>query len=463
MFSILKSKDVKELKGEQTNRINEQALLDAINGVIHNKGNMLTAESVGSKAVADAWSKMCRSLCNNRGKCTNHLDKLNETLEDLTQMDFAKDLINHIGDQKNSLEVIAASSEEMAASIHEIASYAQNVAASSDEANRIAIDGSGNINQTVRFVEKAFTDIENVSSQMQEVHEKTDQINSIVSIVKEIADQTNLLALNAAIEAARAGEQGRGFAVVAEEVKKLAENTKHSVREIEANIQLLEEVIKNLGLRIQETAGQLSEGRTLVHSSLQSMDSMTDKFDEVNKAIMQISANAEEQNSATENFTNEIERISSFAEKLMQEADKTGKAIFKVSEMCNGLKLNILDDGVILDTKSMLDVCKTDHLMWRWRVYNMTLGYENIDVHTIGTHQECRLGKWYNSEGKKLFANHSLFQQMEGPHAQLHELAKKATIAYQQGDVRKAEELLAEMDQCSNQIVQTLDELKRML
>ena len=71
----------------------------------------------------------------------------------------------------------------------------------------------------------------------------------------------------------------------------------------------------------------------------------------------------------------------------------TGKAIFEVSKMCNSLKVNILEDDIKLDTKSLLDVCKTDYLMWRWRVYNMILGYENIDAQTIGTHQDCRLGK----------------------------------------------------------------------
>lgn len=459
IFSQSKSKPA----GYQSASVNEQALLEAIDAVINCKNVYLSEERIGSKEVAEGWNKMVNSLCNNRGKCVLHLGKVNDTLEDLTKMDYAKDLINHIRSQRSSLELLAASSEEMAASINEIASYAQSVASSSEEANKIAVNGSVNITNTIKFVEKAFGEIENVSAQMQEVNNKTGQINSIVHIVKEIADQTNMLALNAAIEAARAGEQGRGFAVVAEEVKKLADNTKSSVQEIQENIILLEDVVKKLSQRVLDTSGQLSEGRKLINSSLESMHDMTEKFEEVNKSVLQISANSEEQNTATDSFTKEIATIANFADTLYDEADKTGKAIFKVSKMCNDLKLNILTEDLHLDTKTMLDICKTDHLMWRWRVYNMTLGYDNIDVDTIGTHKDCRLGRWYGDQGMELFGYNQLFRQMEGPHGDLHKLAKEATLAYQSGEVNKAEEKLKEMDKCSDFIVNALNELKRSL
>ena len=67
---------------------------------------------------------------------------------------------------------------------------------------------------------------------VQKLEERMKQVEHIVSVVSEIASQTNLLALNASIEAARAGEHGRGFAVVAEEVRKLADESDHSARNI---------------------------------------------------------------------------------------------------------------------------------------------------------------------------------------------------------------------------------------
>lgn len=134
---------------------------------------------------------------------------------------------------------------------------------------KIIVDSENNnkkeLEQTIDKINSSFTEIDTVSKNIQntlnefqevkvkgvQLGDKAKDINNIVSIVAQISDQTNLLALNASIEAARAGEHGRGFAVVAEEVRKLAEQTKNAVEEINTNLNQFLEDIDGLILNIE--------------------------------------------------------------------------------------------------------------------------------------------------------------------------------------------------------------------
>ncbi|MDF4932250.1 methyl-accepting chemotaxis protein, partial [Vibrio parahaemolyticus] len=82
-------------------------------------------------------------------------------------------------------------------------------------------------------IKQLVSNIDTVREKISSLNQRTEEVSSILVVIKGIAEQTNLLALNAAIEAARAGEQGRGFAVVAEEVRNLASRTAEATGNIE--------------------------------------------------------------------------------------------------------------------------------------------------------------------------------------------------------------------------------------
>jgi methyl-accepting chemotaxis protein len=92
------------------------------------------------------------------------------------------------------------------------------------------------VDQITKRIEDGVKEGKEISTQLTDLNQQTDQVREILSIISDIAEQTNLLALNAAIEAARAGEHGRGFAVVSDEIRKLAERTQQSITDIDVTI-----------------------------------------------------------------------------------------------------------------------------------------------------------------------------------------------------------------------------------
>jgi methyl-accepting chemotaxis protein len=178
---------------------------------------------------------------------------------------------------------------------------------------------------------------------------------------------------------------------------------------------------------------------------------------------MQVAANTEEQTAATQSFTGGISNLSVEADFIATNCDNTGRAIFDISKKINAIRVEMVKNSFSMSDADMIEIYKTDHMHWRWKVYNMLLGYDKVDIQAIGDYKNCRLGKWYYGIDCSNISESKVFKDLEKPHIELHDIAKEAVFAYEHGDIKKAESCLVQMDECSKTVMTYLDQIKTLL
>ncbi|MCG8429122.1 MAG: methyl-accepting chemotaxis protein, partial [Chromatiales bacterium] len=154
-----------------------------------------------------------------------------------TASNNAKDSVE---DQQYALEQTLQEISTLNTTVHNVAQHAVEASENTTSANQKASAGRQVINETIESINTLAGQVNKTSQVIMQLQHDSEQIGSVLDVIRGIAEQTNLLALNAAIEAARAGEQGRGFAVVADEVRTLASRTQESTQAIRHMIEQLQ-------------------------------------------------------------------------------------------------------------------------------------------------------------------------------------------------------------------------------
>lgn len=388
---------------------------------------------------------------------------INGAVGQMTGMTSIREMLQRIQEQTPQIENMSAQAEEMGATSSETASTASNAASFVEQSLTMATSGVEKIEQAVGFVERSFTQFEQVSKQVQDVLDSMGKIEQIVGVIAGVADQTNLLALNAAIEAARAGEQGRGFAVVADEVRKLAEHTKTSVTDIRQKIGDLSQNSHRTANDILSLSNLMDEGKTVMQGAGQEVRQILQHVEKISENIQQIAAGSQEQSAVVEEFAQMVSLVSDSAKQTERVAHQTGEGIYAISQRLRDLRTHQISSVPVINSQNALELSKTDHLLWTWRIYNMLLGYEKIDPATMGTHRDCRLGKWAHGSDTEALRQNPAFIRLSSPHERVHELARQAALAYNQGNINQASDLLAQMSQASLEVVGILEELQELL
>jgi len=239
--------------------------------------------------------------------------------------------------QSEAASGMAAAMEQLSVSIDQVSEHAKEAYAVSQTSSKQATEGGSIIQNTASEMELIATAVNHVATSIRSLEGYSDQITSIVNTIREIADQTNLLALNAAIEAARAGEQGRGFAVVADEVRKLAERTATSTKEIGSMIGKIQEGTKQAAQEMEVSVKRVSGGVDLARQAGKSVSSINEAAQQAARAVDDITAAIQEQSLAARDIAERIEKIAQGTETNSMAAAQTASSAQQMTALSKQL------------------------------------------------------------------------------------------------------------------------------
>jgi methyl-accepting chemotaxis protein len=354
---------------------------------------------------------------------------------------------------------VSDASKAMAATSEDIAKNCQVAADGAARASESATNGAKVVENSIKVMREIADTVQESSRTVASLGERSTQIGTIISSIKEIAEQTNLLALNAAIEAARAGEQGRGFAVVADEVRKLAERTTSATREISEMISSIQNETGTAVSAMQKGMAQVESGTSEAARSGEALRDILEQVNAVATQVSQIAAAAEEQTVSTASISQNIETIKETIQVTSRESETSAAAANEMNAIAEELMAGISKFKVREDAVLAINKAKSAHMIFIGKIKAHLDGSLKLDPEALATHLTCAFGKWYQSHGQQSCGKFAEFREIDAPHAQVHELGKQAVKAFNAGDKSKAAELCGKMEASSMQLVGILDRL----
>jgi methyl-accepting chemotaxis protein len=302
---------------------------------------MVTEVKVGSEQISASSTQIASSTEQAARNNEATAAAVEETTSSMHEMSVnIQNVAKNAQNQASSVSETSASIEQMSTSIQRVATTSQQLVELSQQARKAVGLGLDSVERSAQGTEEINVAINSSSNTIMALGSKAEDIGKIVDVIDDIADQTNLLALNAAIEAARAGEQGLGFAVVAEEVRKLAERSAKSTREIADLIAGIQKESKEAVKQMEKSTHTVVKGVELTRLVGESLKNIEGSVVEVDRFAKEIGAATQEQSSgstqiakAAENLREVTHEIMSAAEEQASAAEQILKAMEKLREM----------------------------------------------------------------------------------------------------------------------------------
>lgn len=296
------------------------------------------------------------------------------------ELEHAAELQQSLTEQNAAILDVTSSMDELTASINEVSGTVGVIAnrnkKSLEELNTNITDLGG----TILLLEDANRTQHTAGKSVEILVERVKNVDSMLRIIQDIAEQTNLLALNASIEAARAGDAGKGFAVVANEVRKLADDTKSSTKNINQDIQELFKLTDELENISKDSEAQLSDSVTRTQTITTALISLNKELQNHGIEFTTLVETTTAQSMVSEGVATNFAAFSELIASDNQLASKVGIDIFNLSKVMQTYRLNHLENLRHQSKEQRISTARVSTLHLTWLAYNYTYGFSDSDT-----------------------------------------------------------------------------------
>lgn len=286
--------------------------------------------------TAKSFNELMAALQQTLGQVLDSVAKVSDAAQSLSAA--SGQVAAGSSSQSEATSSMAAAVEEMTVSINHVSDSAREAVEISRKSGKLSTEGGEVIQKAAAEMSQIAETVRHTAKTIEELGQQSNQISSIVQVIKDVADQTNLLALNAAIEAARAGEQGRGFAVVADEVRKLAERTTKATAEITQMIGAIQHSAQAAVSTMDSAVGQVSGGVALANQAGSAIVQIKDGAERVVGVVNDISSALAEQSSASNDIAGQVEKVAQMTEENNAAAAETANAANNLQVLANNMR-----------------------------------------------------------------------------------------------------------------------------
>lgn len=295
-------------------------------------------EEALKEAEHDRERKAARDRIERADKLENKITAFNQQITE--NMTSVSEAISILEKTSSGMSTLAKSTEEQstiaASSAVQTSSNVQSVAAATEEMAASVTEISRQMEETATISGDALIKVDEMVDMSANLAETSQQVDTVINLIRDIAKQTNLLALNATIEAARAGESGKGFAVVASEVKILASQTAEATNKIADNISQMQ----NISTKVVEGINQV---RSIIYHNADIARSVSVAVEEQGHVTKEISKNVQEAAVGSDRVSSQIVQVQENTSETHNASEKVKEASCLLNDNSYKLKRVIND------------------------------------------------------------------------------------------------------------------------